>query len=268
MLHDARAVLAELGVPRRAGALRAVLRRRAAARAAPRRGRGHRRDHRGDRRARRPHHHRAAARATQTDPRRRPGDARPTCRSPARAACAAPAGPRSPSGEVDMRRNYALEPAEVEAGFVLTCQSHPLATPSPWTTTHDRPARPLDTARPDVGRRRGQPRARHGAARPRPRPRSGRDDRARRHGQRARRATAAWSRPSRTAPSRWPATPAARPPSRPASTSASSSPPTTATSWSPPPRSAPCAAAPAIYDVTVRRTTPSSPSSAGRQPRR
>ena len=29
-------------------------------------------------------------------------------------------------GEVDMRRNYALEPAEVEAGFVLTCQSHPL----------------------------------------------------------------------------------------------------------------------------------------------
>jgi ring-1,2-phenylacetyl-CoA epoxidase subunit PaaE len=29
-------------------------------------------------------------------------------------------------GEVDMRRNYALEPAEVEAGFVLTCQSHPV----------------------------------------------------------------------------------------------------------------------------------------------
>ncbi len=29
-------------------------------------------------------------------------------------------------GEVDMRRNYALEPAEVEAGFVLTCQSFPL----------------------------------------------------------------------------------------------------------------------------------------------
>ena len=27
------------------------------------------------------------------------------------------------SGEVEMRRNYALEPAEVEAGFVLTCQS-------------------------------------------------------------------------------------------------------------------------------------------------
>jgi ring-1,2-phenylacetyl-CoA epoxidase subunit PaaE len=29
-------------------------------------------------------------------------------------------------GEVDMRRNYALEPAEVEAGFVLTCQSFPV----------------------------------------------------------------------------------------------------------------------------------------------
>jgi ring-1,2-phenylacetyl-CoA epoxidase subunit PaaE len=32
-------------------------------------------------------------------------------------------------GEVDMRRNYALEAAEVEAGFVLTCQSYPLADP-------------------------------------------------------------------------------------------------------------------------------------------
>jgi ring-1,2-phenylacetyl-CoA epoxidase subunit PaaE len=29
-------------------------------------------------------------------------------------------------GVVDMRRNYALEPSEVEAGFVLTCQSYPL----------------------------------------------------------------------------------------------------------------------------------------------
>lgn len=29
-------------------------------------------------------------------------------------------------GEVDMRRNYALEPHEIEAGFVLTCQSYPL----------------------------------------------------------------------------------------------------------------------------------------------
>ncbi len=30
-------------------------------------------------------------------------------------------------GEVDMRRNYALEKAEVEQGFVLTCQSYPLS---------------------------------------------------------------------------------------------------------------------------------------------
>ena len=30
-------------------------------------------------------------------------------------------------GEVDMRRNYALEKAEVEAGFVLTCQSFPVS---------------------------------------------------------------------------------------------------------------------------------------------
>jgi ring-1,2-phenylacetyl-CoA epoxidase subunit PaaE len=29
-------------------------------------------------------------------------------------------------GEADMRRNYALEPSEVEAGFVLTCQSFPV----------------------------------------------------------------------------------------------------------------------------------------------
>ncbi len=30
------------------------------------------------------------------------------------------------AGEVDMRRNYALDEDEVERGFVLTCQSHPL----------------------------------------------------------------------------------------------------------------------------------------------
>ncbi|GHF01378.1 1,2-phenylacetyl-CoA epoxidase subunit PaaE [Streptomyces fumanus] len=30
-------------------------------------------------------------------------------------------------GEADMRRNYALEPAEVDAGYVLTCQSYPVS---------------------------------------------------------------------------------------------------------------------------------------------
>jgi ring-1,2-phenylacetyl-CoA epoxidase subunit PaaE len=33
---------------------------------------------------------------------------------------------RVTAGAVDMRRNYALEAAEVEAGFVLTCQSYPV----------------------------------------------------------------------------------------------------------------------------------------------
>jgi ring-1,2-phenylacetyl-CoA epoxidase subunit PaaE len=33
---------------------------------------------------------------------------------------------RIAGGEVDMVRNYALEPAEVAAGFVLTCQSRPV----------------------------------------------------------------------------------------------------------------------------------------------
>jgi len=31
------------------------------------------------------------------------------------------------SGEVDMVRNYALEPAEVDAGYVLTCQTYPVS---------------------------------------------------------------------------------------------------------------------------------------------
>jgi len=32
------------------------------------------------------------------------------------------------AGEVDMRRNYALESAEVDAGFVLTCQTRPVSS--------------------------------------------------------------------------------------------------------------------------------------------
>ncbi|MFD5080530.1 1,2-phenylacetyl-CoA epoxidase subunit PaaE [Streptomyces sp. NPDC058371] len=34
---------------------------------------------------------------------------------------------RITDGEADMRRNYALEPAEVEAGYVLTCQTYPVS---------------------------------------------------------------------------------------------------------------------------------------------
>ncbi|MEU2335445.1 1,2-phenylacetyl-CoA epoxidase subunit PaaE [Streptomyces sp. NPDC013172] len=34
---------------------------------------------------------------------------------------------RITAGEADMRRNYALEPAEVAAGYVLTCQSYPVS---------------------------------------------------------------------------------------------------------------------------------------------
>ena len=42
-----------------------------------------------------------------------------------------------------MAHNYALEPDEVAAGYVLTCQSTPIdATRSPWTTTRDGPAHP------------------------------------------------------------------------------------------------------------------------------
>ena len=49
-----------------------------------------------------------------------------TAVSPAAAGCAAPAGPNSSPARCGMDTNYSLEPWEMQAGFVLTCQSHPL----------------------------------------------------------------------------------------------------------------------------------------------
>jgi ring-1,2-phenylacetyl-CoA epoxidase subunit PaaE len=57
-----------------------------------------------------------AAQATRTDlPFACKGGVCGTCRALVR------------EGEVDMRRNYALEKGEVEQGFVLTCQSYPVS---------------------------------------------------------------------------------------------------------------------------------------------
>ena len=39
------------------------------------------------------------------------------------------------AGEVDLRRNFALDPAELAAGFVLTCQSY--ATRGAATVDYD-----------------------------------------------------------------------------------------------------------------------------------
>ena len=138
MLLDAQEVLAELGVPRGARPLRALLRRRAAPRAAPRRGRGHRRDHRGDGRARRAvHDGGAAARADR--PRRRPGDARPTSRSRARAASAAPAAPRSRQARSTCAATTRSSPPRSRQVSCSPARAARWATPSRWTTTHDRP---------------------------------------------------------------------------------------------------------------------------------
>ena len=41
------------------------------------------------------------------------------------------------SGEVRMDRNFALEPEETEAGYVLACQSHPVTRRWSWTSTAD-----------------------------------------------------------------------------------------------------------------------------------
>jgi ring-1,2-phenylacetyl-CoA epoxidase subunit PaaE len=46
-----------------------------------------------------------------------------SCRSGVCATCRA----RVMEGQVRMDRNFALEPAEIDAGFVLTCQAHPLS---------------------------------------------------------------------------------------------------------------------------------------------
>jgi len=37
-------------------------------------------------------------------------------------------------GDVRMDKNYALTPEEIEAGFVLTCQSHPVRSDAADTT--------------------------------------------------------------------------------------------------------------------------------------
>ena len=63
--------------------------------------------------------------ASSTGPRR----CAPTCPFACKGGVCGTCRARVTEGEVDMRRNYALEPAEVEAGFVLTCQSYPSATP-------------------------------------------------------------------------------------------------------------------------------------------
>lgn len=51
------------------------------------------------------------------------GDLPFACRGGVCGTCRA----RVVAGEVAMRRNYALDPAEVDRGFVLTCQAHPVS---------------------------------------------------------------------------------------------------------------------------------------------
>lgn len=50
----------------------------------------------------------------------------PTSPSPARGVCGT-CRTKIVDGKVDMRRNFALEKSEVDAGLVLTCQSHPMS---------------------------------------------------------------------------------------------------------------------------------------------
>ena len=75
------------------------------------------------RRARRAVGHRADAAQpsrSSTPPRPRA----PTCPFACKGGVCGTCRARVTDGEVDMRRNYALEAAEVDAGFVLTCQSY------------------------------------------------------------------------------------------------------------------------------------------------
>ncbi len=125
MIADSREVLEELGRGPREGALRAVLRRRAAAGAEPARGRADRRDEQRDRRTRRAEHHRADAQGPD-HPRRRPeGARRPAVRVQGRRLRHLPGAPHLGRGrhapQLRARRRRG------RAGFVLTCQTHPVS---------------------------------------------------------------------------------------------------------------------------------------------
>ena len=65
------------------------------------------------------------AQARRLDPRGGAPGRAPTPRTRAWAAPAAPAARSSSTGTVEMDHNFALGKAELDAGYVLTCQSHP-----------------------------------------------------------------------------------------------------------------------------------------------
>ena len=92
---------------------------------------------RGHRRPRRPHHHRrrAARHRRSSTP---PSGSAPTCRSPARAASAAPAGPGSPTARSRCAATTRWSRRRSTPGYVLTCQSLPVSDASPSTSTPSR----------------------------------------------------------------------------------------------------------------------------------